>query len=73
MIIDNIMMNNMLRMPKGTAVDIYCPQCGCQLVVRQGRTKFIGCTGFPHCGFTINMPMTMVDSYIEIGEEFVPC
>ena len=32
-----------------------CPDCGCQLKLRQNReagNQFIGCSGYPMCGYT---------------------
>ena len=37
-----------------------CPKCGKELVLRKGRGKnskrFIGCSGFPDCNFTLPLP-----------------
>ncbi len=34
-----------------------CPKCGCVLIIRSGRFgKFYGCSGFPGCRFTKNIP-----------------
>lgn len=37
-------------------LDERCPECGRPLVSRLGRRgRFIGCTGFPECGYTRNL------------------
>lgn len=38
------------------ALEESCPQCGKPLLVRLGkRGRFIGCSGYPECGYTRNM------------------
>ena len=37
--------------------DTVCPRCGSDLVertVRETGTKFVGCSGYPKCRFTLN-------------------
>jgi DNA topoisomerase-1 len=35
-----------------------CPSCGMELIIRRGRrgSRFIGCTGYPHCTNTLPLP-----------------
>jgi DNA topoisomerase-1 len=35
-----------------------CPSCGKELIIRRGRrgSRFIGCTGYPDCTFTLPLP-----------------
>ncbi len=33
-----------------------CPECGNDLVIRKARSRFIGCSGFPDCRFSIPLP-----------------
>jgi len=35
-----------------------CPSCGMELIIRRGRrgSRFIGCTGYPNCTFTLPLP-----------------
>lgn len=35
-----------------------CPNCGSELIIRRGRrgSRFIGCTGYPECTFTLPLP-----------------
>jgi DNA topoisomerase-1 len=41
--------------PKTTDID--CPQCGQKLVMRDGRRgKFLGCSGYPECRHTQDLP-----------------
>lgn len=39
----------LLEKPKGFITDIRCPDCGERLVVREGYTKFLGCSSYPNC------------------------
>lgn len=40
---------------KALHVDIKCPKCGSELVIRFGKTgEFLGCSKFPKCDFTSN-------------------
>jgi len=42
---------NMEKIPP-KFIDEYCPNCGSQLLVRQGRYgEFIGCSGYPECKY----------------------
>ena len=37
-----------------------CPRCGEQLVQRNGKNgRFVGCSGFPRCRYTANLPDSM--------------
>lgn len=38
--------------PKGFKTDIACGNCGEALVVREGHSKFLGCSGYPECRMT---------------------
>ena len=33
-----------------------CPECGKNLVIRKAKSRFIGCSGFPECRFSIPLP-----------------
>ncbi|MDI3502442.1 MAG: topoisomerase [Archaeoglobi archaeon] len=34
-----------------------CPECGSDLVIRKGKKgRFVGCTGYPNCRFTLPLP-----------------
>lgn len=40
----------------GIATGVICPECGRHLVLRSGRYGlFLGCSGFPECGYTRNV------------------
>lgn len=40
-------------------IDENCPQCGKTLAIRLGkRGRFIGCTGYPECDYTKDLPAT---------------
>jgi len=39
-------------------INLFCPWCGCELVLRtnsQTGTKFFGCSGFPQCRFSCSI------------------
>lgn len=38
-----------LNKPKGTHTDIGCDECEGHLVVREGYSRFLGCSNFPKC------------------------
>lgn len=39
--------------PRPQPLEENCPDCGKQLMVREGRRgKFVGCTGYPNCRYT---------------------
>jgi DNA topoisomerase I len=43
--------------PQAEPTDIPCPQCGKHMLVRTGRRgKFLGCSGFPECRHTMELP-----------------
>jgi DNA topoisomerase-1 len=43
--------------PKPVPTDRTCPDCGKNLVIRSGRRgKFLGCSGYPKCRHTENLP-----------------
>ncbi len=43
--------------PKAVPTDRTCPDCGKNLVIRSGRRgKFLGCSGYPKCRHTENLP-----------------
>jgi DNA topoisomerase-1 len=43
--------------PKPIPTDIPCPECGSMLLVRQGpRGRFLGCSGYPKCKGTQELP-----------------
>ncbi|HEY8364432.1 MAG TPA: type I DNA topoisomerase, partial [Haloplasmataceae bacterium] len=43
--------NHMEKLPP-KYIDEYCPECGKQLIIRQGRYgEFIGCSGYPECKY----------------------
>ncbi|WP_456370655.1 DNA topoisomerase I [Geoglobus sp.] len=33
-----------------------CPECGKELEIRKAKGRFIGCTGYPECRFTLPLP-----------------
>ena len=36
-----------------------CPECGGELVIRKGKNgRFIGCSSYPECTFTLPLPKT---------------
>jgi DNA topoisomerase-1 len=42
-----------MRRVKSVPTDLTCPECGADLVVRWGKNgEFVGCSGYPKCGFT---------------------
>lgn len=46
---------------KGTKTNIECPDCGSELVVREGHSKFLGCSSYPKCKskYGITKPIDM--------------
>jgi len=45
------------RRPKPVETDRVCPDCGKALLIRQGRRgPFLGCSGYPKCKHTENLP-----------------
>jgi len=43
--------------PKAVPTDRTCPDCGAALVIRSGRRgKFLGCSAYPKCRYTENLP-----------------
>jgi DNA topoisomerase-1 len=46
--------------PKPVPTDIDCPECGNKLLLREGRSgKFLGCSGYPKCRHTDEVPADM--------------
>jgi hypothetical protein len=48
----------------------YCPQCGKALIYRTNREtheKFIGCSGYPDCEYTLHLEKSKIDY---VGESF---
>jgi len=46
--------------PKPVPTDIDCPECGSKLLIREGRSgKFLGCSGYPKCRHTDEVPADM--------------
>jgi len=33
-----------------------CPNCGGVLIVKKGKGRFVGCTNYPECGFSLPLP-----------------
>jgi DNA topoisomerase-1 len=51
----------------GTTTDIDCEECGKPMVVRSGRRGyFLGCSGYPKCKGTMELPAKLVE---ELGIE----
>ncbi len=51
------------RRPKPAETDRECPDCGKKMVVRQGRRgPFLGCTGYPKCRHTEDLPDDLASS-----------
>ncbi|MBU0501908.1 MAG: type I DNA topoisomerase [bacterium] len=62
---------NMKKIKKEIALDETCPECGKQLVIRQGRYgNFIACSAFPKCKFT---KPTKEDEAQAAGEKCEKC
>ena len=50
------------------ATDIDCDECGKPMVIRTGRRgKFLGCSGYPKCKNTAEVPAKLVE---ELGAEW---
>ncbi len=47
-----------LKREKGTKTDIKCPQCAGVLIVREGISKFLGCSNFPNCRCMVGFPVS---------------
>ncbi len=44
--------------PKPEPTDIACEECGKPMLIRQGRRgKFLGCSGYPQCRATRELPV----------------
>ncbi|MCF6767900.1 type I DNA topoisomerase [Thiotrichales bacterium 19S11-10] len=52
------------------ALDEDCPECGGQLMIRLGkRGRFVGCSNYPDCNYTRNLPSSNDDEQQEKSEE----
>jgi DNA topoisomerase-1 len=48
--------------PQNVATDIDCDECGKPMVIRNGRRgKFLGCSGYPKCKNTAEVPAKLVE------------
>jgi len=45
-----------------------CPKCGSDLVVRKGRSEFIGCSAYPKCKFSNELSLNMKYKILENEE-----
>ena len=48
-----------LKQSKGTHTDIKCPDCDGHLIVREGYSKFLGCSNYPKCKTKIGFPVAV--------------
>ncbi len=56
--------------PKPIPTDILCEECGSPMVIREGRRgKFLGCTGYPKCRGTKELPADFDLEKISAGAE----
>ena len=39
----------LLKLPKGSKTGVFCKECGCEMIVREGYDKFLGCSAYPKC------------------------
>jgi len=54
----------------GTTTDIDCDQCGKPMIIRSGRRGyFLGCSGYPKCKNTSEVPAKLVDELGLNGKE----
>lgn len=60
----------LLEKPKGTRTDIKCDFCEGILVVREGHSKFFGCSNFPKCTSTYGVDSPF-QGRVPIPREFV--
>ena len=48
--------------PKAEPTDIACPECGSKMVIRMSRRgRFLGCSGYPKCRNTMEMPAELAE------------
>jgi DNA topoisomerase-1 len=58
--------------PKTMATDIDCDECGKPMVIRSGRRgKFLGCSGYPKCKNTSEVPAKLLEELGLNGTENV--
>ncbi len=46
-----------LKREKGARTNIKCPDCNGTLIVREGISKFLGCSKFPSCRCMVGFPV----------------
>jgi DNA topoisomerase-1 len=50
------------RAPTNITTDIDCDECGKPMIIRNGkRGKFLGCSGYPKCKNTAEVPARLVE------------
>ncbi len=63
----------LLKQKAGTVTNIECPDCGKALVVRNGYSKFLGCSDYPNCQCTVgilnNAPVSREAPFTRIAFE----
>jgi DNA topoisomerase-1 len=48
--------------PKAESTDIVCPECGSKMMVRMSRRgRFLGCSGYPKCRHTMELPADLAE------------
>jgi DNA topoisomerase I len=54
-------------------IDVKCEKCGKPMAVRQGRRgAFLGCTGYPKCRGTAQVPEELKEQLAEIATTTAP-
>ena len=60
---------DILKNPKGFKTDVKCPECEGHLIVREGHTKFLGCSNYPKCSCKIGIPKPIRQPLHNISRE----
>lgn len=59
---ENPVANNVAAAANNIATDIDCDECGKPMVIRNGRRgKFLGCSGYPKCKNTAEVPAKLLE------------
>lgn len=48
-IYDKEIIENFKNGKKGDKIGVKCSKCGKEMIIREGYSKFLGCTGYPKC------------------------